>query len=188
MVVMRMMKVAIDQIVDMLAMRHGFMAAVRPMFMSLRMSWALMFRRTAFRIARGYVYHMLIDMVAVWVMQMPVVQVIDVPVVHDTCMAAFPAMRMSMIFMLWQDTIGHFAALLEKEYEALKYRFDPICYVQFLLVQAARQSRAKASDWNFIWPVFEFVQWEIFAQQAPGKEGEYVQRGTGKSQYGKTRV
>jgi hypothetical protein len=115
MVVMRMMKVAIDQIVDMLAMRHGFMAAVRPMYMSLCMSCALMFRRTAFRIGRGYVYHMLIEMVAVRVMQMPVVQVIDMPVVHDTCVAAFRAMRMSMIFMLWQDTISHFAALLQKE-------------------------------------------------------------------------
>jgi hypothetical protein len=115
MVVMWMMEVAIDQVVDMLAMRHGFMAAVRPMYMFLRMACASMFRRAVFRIGCGYVYHMLIDMAAVRVMQMPVMQVIDVPVVHDTGMATFGAMRMSMIFMLWQDTIGHFAALLQKE-------------------------------------------------------------------------
>lgn len=120
MTVMRVMEVAIDQIIDMLAMRHGFMTAVRSMYMSLRMACALMFRRAAFRIGRGYVYHMLIDMVAVRVVQMPVMQVIDVPIVHDTCMTTFRAMRMSMIFMLWQDTIGHFAALLQKKYEALK--------------------------------------------------------------------
>jgi hypothetical protein len=47
-------------------------------------------------------------------------QVIDVPVVHDTCMATLRAMRMSMIFMLWQDTIGHFAALLQKEIRSAK--------------------------------------------------------------------
>jgi hypothetical protein len=115
MVVMRVMEVAIDKIVHMLAMRHGFMAAVRPMYMSLRMTRALMFRRTAFGISRGYFYHMLIEMVAVRVMQVPVMQVIDVPVVHDAGMAAFGSMRMSMIFMLWQDTISHFAALLQKE-------------------------------------------------------------------------
>ncbi|SDA19063.1 hypothetical protein SAMN05216315_11132 [Nitrosospira sp. Nsp18] len=115
MVVMRVMEVAIDKIVHVIAMRHGFMAAVRSMYMFLRMARALMFRRTAFRIGRGYVYHMLIEMVAVRVMQMPVMQVIDMPVVHDTCVAAFGSMRMSMIFMLWQDTISHFAALLQKE-------------------------------------------------------------------------
>jgi hypothetical protein len=115
MVIMRVMEVAIDKIVHMLAMRHGFMAAVRPMYMSLRMARALMFRRAAFRIGRSYVYHMLIEMVAVRVMQMPIMQVIDVPVVHDADMAAFGSMRMSMIFMLWQDTISHFAALLQKE-------------------------------------------------------------------------
>ncbi|WP_025040158.1 hypothetical protein [Nitrosospira briensis] len=183
MTIMRMMKVAIDQIIDMLAMWHGFMTAARPMYMSLRMACALMFGRATFRIGRGYVYHMLIDMAAVRVMQMPVMQVIDVPVVHDTCMTTFRTMRMSMIFMLWQDTIGHFAALLQKKYEALKYQFDPICDVQFLLGRAIRQNRAKASarDWDFVWSVIEFVQWEMFAQQEPTKEGEYVQRSTGKS-------
>jgi hypothetical protein len=115
MALMRMMEVAIDQIVDMLAMRYGFMAAVRPVSMSLRMACTLMFRRAAFRIGRTDFYNMLIDMAAVRVMQVPVMQVIDVPVVHDAGMAAFRAMRMSMIFMLWQDTIGHFAALLQKE-------------------------------------------------------------------------
>jgi hypothetical protein len=107
--------VAIDQIVDMLAMRYRFMAAIRPVCMALRMACTLMFRRAAFRIGRADFYYVLIDMVAVQVMQVPVMQVIDVPIVHDTGMAAFRTMRMSMIFMLWQDTIGHFVALLQKE-------------------------------------------------------------------------
>ena len=111
----RVMEVAIDQIVDVLAMRHGFMAAVRPVCMSLRVACTLMFRRATFRIGRADFYYMLIDMAAVRVMQVPVMQVIDVPVVHDAGMAAFRTMRMSVIFMLWQDTIGHFTALLQKE-------------------------------------------------------------------------
>jgi hypothetical protein len=112
---MRVMEVAIDQIVDMLAMRHGFVAAVRPVCMPLLMACALMFRGATFWIGRADFYYMLINVTAVRVMQVPVMQVIDVPVVHDPGMAAVRAMRMSMIFMLWQDTIGHFAALLKKE-------------------------------------------------------------------------
>ena len=71
----------------------------------------------------------------------------------------------------------------KKKYEALEYQFDPICDVQFLLVRATGQSRVEASarDWDFVWAVIEFIRWEMFAQQEPGKEGEYVQRSTGKS-------
>jgi hypothetical protein len=46
-------------------------------------------------------------MVAVQVMQVAIVQIINVVAVHNTYMPAFVAMRMSMIFVLWQDTISH---------------------------------------------------------------------------------
>jgi hypothetical protein len=48
---------------------------------------------------------MLIDMVAVRVMQMAVVKVADMVIVRDASVAAFRAVGMGMIFMLWQDTI-----------------------------------------------------------------------------------
>jgi hypothetical protein len=46
-------------------------------------------------------------MAAVRVMQVAIVQVINMVAVHNTYMPAFGAMRMSMIFVLWQDTISH---------------------------------------------------------------------------------
>jgi hypothetical protein len=50
---------------------------------------------------------MFIDMVAVLVMQVAIVQIINMAAVHDTYMPAFGAMWMGMIFVLWQDTISH---------------------------------------------------------------------------------
>ncbi|SFO23033.1 hypothetical protein SAMN05216332_10857 [Nitrosospira briensis] len=46
-------------------------------------------------------------MVAVRVMQVAIVQVVNMVAVHNTYMPAFSAMRMGMIFVLWQDTISH---------------------------------------------------------------------------------
>ena len=71
--VMGMMEVTIDQVVNMIAMGHGLMAALRPMQMPLLMPGALMLRRAIFRIGRCYAYDMLINMAVMRVVQMAIV-------------------------------------------------------------------------------------------------------------------
>jgi hypothetical protein len=121
MAIMGVMKMAIDQIVDMLAVRHRFMPAAGAMCMLLRMPRALMFRCAIFRVGTRYTDHMFVNMVVMQVVQMAIVQIVDVTVMHDARMPASWTMRMSMIFVLWQNTIGHLC-FLPKEYELMYAR------------------------------------------------------------------
>ncbi|ODT63386.1 MAG: hypothetical protein ABS69_21455 [Nitrosomonadales bacterium SCN 54-20] len=68
MVIMGMMKMAFDQIIHMVSVRHGFVSAVGAMYMPLRVTFAFMSWSTVLRIDLTDVYGMLIDMVAVRVM------------------------------------------------------------------------------------------------------------------------
>lgn len=113
MAVMGMMKMAIDQVVNMLAVGHGLMSAAGAMRVLLQMPRALMFRGAIFGVGTRYTDHMFVDMVIVWVVQMAIVQVIDMAIMHDARVPTFRAMRMSMIFVLWQGTIGHLHYLLK---------------------------------------------------------------------------
>jgi hypothetical protein len=54
---------------------------------------------------------MLMKMIIMRAMQMAIMQITDVIAVDDADMAAFGPVRMSMIFVLWQVTIGHFHSL-----------------------------------------------------------------------------
>jgi hypothetical protein len=56
---------------------------------------------------------MLINMAAVRIVQMTVVQIVDVIVMPDGSMTALRAVRMSMIFVLWQVTIRHCRFLIK---------------------------------------------------------------------------
>ncbi len=113
MAVMGVMKMVIDQVVDMLAVRHGFMSTAGAMRVLLRMSLALMFRSAIFGIVTRYTDHMFVDMVIMGVVQMAIVQIIDMTIVHDARVPTFRAVRMSMIFVLGQGTIGHLHSLLK---------------------------------------------------------------------------
>jgi len=113
MAVMGVMKMAIDQIVDMLTVGHSFMPTIGTMHMLLRMPRALMFRSAIFRVGSCYTDHMFVNMVIVHVVQMALMQIIDMAVMHDARVPTFRAVRMSMIFVLWQGTIGHLRSLLK---------------------------------------------------------------------------
>jgi hypothetical protein len=56
MIAMRVMKMAINQIVDMFAMGHHFVSALRPVGMLLSMTGALVPKRAVVRIGRCYTY------------------------------------------------------------------------------------------------------------------------------------
>jgi hypothetical protein len=66
-----------------------------------------MLRRAAVGIARGNLDHMLIDMIAVGVMQVPVVNVVDVVAVAHGRMAAIGPVLMRVIGMVRTGTRGH---------------------------------------------------------------------------------
>ncbi len=107
MIIVRVMKVPIHQVIKMVAMRNCLVSTLRPMHMVSRMPRAIVPRGTVLRIERGYANHMFIDMVFMRIMQMAVMQVVDVAIVHDSGVAAFQPMAMVMIFVLRRVTMAH---------------------------------------------------------------------------------
>jgi len=105
MATMGVVKMASDQVIHMVSVRHGFVTAVGAVYMALRVTFTFMFRSTVLGIGLADVYDMLINMVAVRVMQMTIMKVADMVIVRDASVTAFRAVGMGMIFMLWQDTI-----------------------------------------------------------------------------------
>jgi hypothetical protein len=95
----RMMQVAVDQVVDMVAMRYRFVAAAGAVHVVGRMAAADVARGTDRRIRRIDGDHMLIDMVAVEVMQVAIVQVVDVAFVLDRRVATAGTMDVRVIGM-----------------------------------------------------------------------------------------
>lgn len=95
----RMMQVAIDEIVDVVAVRHRFVSAAGAMHMVLSVRAALVIRRAQFRVGAAHIKRMLVDMTGVNVVQVAVVQVVDMPRVQDARVAALVVVLMGVFFM-----------------------------------------------------------------------------------------
>jgi hypothetical protein len=93
MIAVRMVQPAIDQIVDMVAMRHGFMAAIRPVPVCRIMAAGAQFRIAAVRIAIVHRDDMLLDAAMLGMLEVAVIEVIDVAVMLDGEMAASGAVN-----------------------------------------------------------------------------------------------
>lgn len=100
MVTVRMVQMAIHQVVHMIAMRHRLMATARSMHMIWRMSGAVMVGRAAIGILRVHRQTVLVHVVAVHVMQMAVMQIVDMALVPNRCVAAAGPMTMVVVGML----------------------------------------------------------------------------------------
>ncbi|HVW51951.1 MAG TPA: hypothetical protein VHC91_16435 [Trinickia sp.] len=100
MIAMRVMQVAVDQIVDMIAVRDRLVSASGPMNVIRGMGATLMVRRTSIRIFPAHLDPMFVDVVTMWMMQMPIMQIVDVVAVPDSGMAAVRAMLMVMVGMM----------------------------------------------------------------------------------------
>lgn len=98
-IAMRMVQMAVHQVVDMVAMRNRFVSALRPVDMRLRMRATSMARRARIRILRRYFQRMLVDMIAMRAVQVPVMDVIHMIVVHDGGVSAAFAVHMRMGFV-----------------------------------------------------------------------------------------
>jgi hypothetical protein len=99
-IAMRMMKVAVDQIVDVIAMRHRFVSAARPVNMACIMGAAIVARRTLIRIFRADIKPVLVYMIAMRMMQVPIMQVIDMIAVFDGRVPAVRAVLMVVVGMM----------------------------------------------------------------------------------------
>lgn len=102
--VVRMMQVAVHQIVHMVAVRHGLMSTARAVDMTGVMTGAGVIRSASRRVGVAYFEDMLVDVAVVRRMQVAVVQIVDVAVVQNRGVAAACAVRMIMIFV---DGVAH---------------------------------------------------------------------------------
>ncbi len=111
MVAVWMVKMAVDQIVGMVAMGHGFVPASGSMNMSGLVSATVVVRSASVGILCADFQSMLVDMTCMRMMQVAVMQKIDVPVVSDCRMTAVHAMPMMMMMMMmamvWQIASAH---------------------------------------------------------------------------------
>jgi hypothetical protein len=107
MIAVGMMQVAIDEIIDVIAVRHGFMTVSRPMHVAGRMPAARMPRCAGIGVLRRHLDRVLIDVSGVHVMQMAVMKIIDMIAVLDRCMSAPGTMPMGVVVMMGQFAVGH---------------------------------------------------------------------------------
>jgi hypothetical protein len=99
-IAMRMMEVAVDQIVDVIAVRHRFVSAVRPVNMARIMGAAMVARRTLIRIFRTDLKRVLVYMIAMRMMQVAIMQVIDMIAMFDGRVPAVRAVLMVVVGMM----------------------------------------------------------------------------------------
>jgi hypothetical protein len=97
MIAVGMMQASIDQIVDMIPMRHRLMTAAGPMPMLGIMSAGTMLWAAAIRIGVGHLDHVLIDTPVMRMMEMAMVQIIDVAVVANRNVATARPVDVPMI-------------------------------------------------------------------------------------------
>jgi hypothetical protein len=95
MIAMRMMKPAVHEIIDVIAMRERFMAAVAAMCVL-----AADLGRAMNRMRGVYRNHMLVDMLFVHMVKVAVVEIIDMALVADRHMPAARAVPMGVVGML----------------------------------------------------------------------------------------
>jgi hypothetical protein len=98
-VAMRVMQPAVDEVVGVVAVRHPFVPAAGAMDMTGLVAFVPKLRRAATRVLVGHFDHMLIDSVAILMMQMAVMQIIDMVAVLQRDVTAGRAMMMGVFGM-----------------------------------------------------------------------------------------
>jgi predicted ATPase len=93
----RVMQMAVDQIVHVIAMRHGFVAAAGTVNVIGWMSATVVARRARRGIGCAHWDLVFVHMIAVRMMQVAIVQVVRVPIVLDRGVAAARAVLMIVV-------------------------------------------------------------------------------------------
>jgi hypothetical protein len=97
--VVRAMEVIADEVVDVIAVRHGLVAARLAVLVIGRMAAAAVLVRTAIGVRVVSLEPVLVDVTLMGMVQVAVVQVVDVIAVRDAGMAAARAMVVRVIGM-----------------------------------------------------------------------------------------
>ena len=103
MIAVRVMQSSVDKIIDVVAMGYRLVSTTGAM----AVRGALRIRRAAHGVRGADSNHMLVDMVAVHVMQVTVVQIIDMAVMTDGGMSAVLAVLMGVVGMMLLVTRAH---------------------------------------------------------------------------------
>ena len=107
MIAMRMVQVPVDQLVDVIPMRYRLMPATGAMDVTGLVPCALVVGRAAIRIALRHLDHVLVDVIAMRVMQVPVVKIVDVIAVAYGGVTAARAMLVRMVLMMGLIAVRH---------------------------------------------------------------------------------
>jgi hypothetical protein len=99
-IAVRMVKVIVHQIIDVVAVGDCLVSAVRSMFVSLLVRPAVVARRAGRRVRRADRHGMFLDLAAILVVQVAVMQVIDVSIVLDGRVPAVGAVLMGVAFVV----------------------------------------------------------------------------------------
>lgn len=107
MVAVRMVQVAIDQVVDVVAMRNRLVTTSRAVLVARLMSGALVIGRAAIGVRSGDLDLVLVNVVGVHVMEMAVMQIIDVIAMLDSRVTAAGAVLVRVVGVVWLGTRRH---------------------------------------------------------------------------------
>jgi hypothetical protein len=125
MAAVRMVQMTGDKIVDMVAMRDGFMAAATAMNVSSIMSGAAMVGRATIWILVAYFNPMFVYMIGVRMVKMAIVETIHMAAMPDGNVAAAGPMRVAVVGMMRKIAGGHFDVL------SLSQWCSPACATAF---------------------------------------------------------
>jgi hypothetical protein len=131
-VAVRVVQVAVDEIVDVIPMRHRLMTATGAVLMPRFVPLAAMLGRAAIRVFRSHVDDVLVDVVAVHMVQVPVVQVVNMIAMTYRRVAAVGAVLVRVIGMMWFLARRH-GGLPARVIGAKLRRFGANDYPQFSL-------------------------------------------------------
>ncbi len=99
MVAVRVMQVAVDEVIHVIAMRDGWVPASRAVCVSAIMGATRVFWSAARRVLAAHLESVLVDVIAVWVMEMRTIKVVGVSIVVHCDMTAAVAVGVRMICM-----------------------------------------------------------------------------------------
>lgn len=107
MVAMRVMQVAVDEVINMIPVRDGGMTAAGAMNMAGLVACAAVSGRAGIRVGRCNGNDMLINMVAMGMMQMAVMQIIDMIAVTNSDVTTAGAVFMLVVGVVRQGAVAH---------------------------------------------------------------------------------
>jgi hypothetical protein len=117
-------QVVTDQVVRVITVRNRLVPATRPVLVARLMAAALVIRSALVGMRRIHGDRMLVDVVPVRVMKVPIVQVVDVPVVLERGMAAVRPVSMIVPFV---NPVRFHLDLLRRRYLPASLLFTRCC-------------------------------------------------------------